>query len=159
LDNLLPPIPLHLATLGLLDHQIGFATLGHIVGPELVARFPSQGVVRTDELIAIVSEQGDLIAHLEACEWQGVIDTPLDYEGLIKSLAWRAAVQEDELGGDIQAEKPYSGNIQEEDDPQAEVKQRDDMMAEVVEVDGTADVSECDQVAKVTEKPGQGGCC
>jgi len=158
MDNLLPPIPLHLATLGMLDNEIGMATLGYIVGPQIVPRFPAEGVIRADELIAIVSEQGDLIAHLEACEWLGVVDSPLDLDGIVESLAWRAAVQEDDLGGDIEAEKPYSGNVAEEDDPQADVEERDDMTAEVVEVDGTAEVSECDQVAEITEKPGEGRC-
>jgi len=158
-ENLLPPIPLHLATLGLLDNEIGMATLGYIVGPQIVPRFPSDGVIRADELIAIVSEQGDLVAHLEACEWSGVLDAPLDVEGLIESLAWRAAVTEDDLGGDIEAEKPFTGKVDEEEGPRADIEERDDMTAEVVEVDGTAEVSECDRVAEVTEKPGEGGCC
>ena len=158
MDNLLPPIPLHLATLGMLDGQIGMATLGYIVGPDIVPRFPAEGTIRADELIAVVSEHGDLIAQLEACEWVGVVDSPLDLDGIVQSLAWRAAVQEDDLGGDIEAEKPYSGNVADESDPQADVEERDDMTAEVVEVDGTAEVSECDQVAEVTEKPGEGRC-
>lgn len=158
MDHLLPPIPLHLATLGLFDNQIGMATLGYIVGPQIVPRFPSEGVVRADELIAVVSEQGDLIAQLEACEWLGVVDSPLDFQGIVESLVWRAAVQEEDLGGDIRAERAYSGNVAQEDDPQAEVGARDDMTAEVVEVDGVAEVSECDQVAEITEKPGEGRC-
>lgn len=158
MDNLLPPIPKHLATLGLLDSQIGMATLGYIVGPEIVPRFPSDGVIRADELIAVVSEHGDLIAQLEACEWRGVVDSPLDMDGIVESLAWRAAVQEDDLGGDIEAEKPYSGKVEVEDDPQAEIEEREDLTAEVAEVDGTAEVSECDRVAEITEKPGEGRC-
>jgi hypothetical protein len=158
MDNLLPPIPLHLATLGMLDGQIGMATLGYIVGPDIVSRFPAEGVISAEAWIAVVSEQGDLIAQLEACEWLGVVDSPLDLDGIVESLAWRAAVQEDDLGGDIAAEKPYTGNVAEEDDHQADVEERDDFIAEVVEIDGAAEVSECDQVAEVTEKPGEGRC-
>jgi hypothetical protein len=142
----------------MLDGEIGMFTLGYIVGPDLVPRFPAEGVIRTDELIAIISEQGELVAQLEACEWLGVVDAPLDFDGIVESLAWRAAIQADDLGGDLEAEKPYSGNVVEEGEHEAEVEEREDLTAEVVEADGTAEVSECDQVAEVTEKPGEGRC-
>lgn len=158
MSNILPPIPLHLATLGLLDNQIGAATLGYIVGPEVVSRFPADGQVRADELIAVVSEQGELVAQLEACEWLGVVDAPLDLDGIIESLAWRAVVTGDEISGKIEAEKPYVGEVEGEGEPQVEIEERDDMVAEVIEVDGTAEVSECDGVAELTEKPGEGRC-
>jgi hypothetical protein len=158
MDNLLPPIPLHLATLGFLDNQIGFATLGYIVGPQVVSRFPSEGQIRADELIGVISEQGDLIAQLDACEWVGLVENPLDLDGIVESLVWRAVVTEDDLSGKIEAEKPYSGEVVEEEGLQADIEECDEMVAEVVEADGTAEVSECEQLAEMTEKPGEGRC-
>jgi hypothetical protein len=155
----LPPIPLHLATLGLLDNQLGAATLGYIVGPPVVSRFPAEGEVRPEAYVGLISEQGELVAQLEACEWQGAVESPLDLDGIVESLFWRAAVEEDDFGqGEVAAERPFSGEVAEEADPMAEVEGVEDWTAEVAEVDGAAEVTECEQTAVLEEKPGEGRC-
>jgi hypothetical protein len=155
----LPPIPLHLATLGLLDNQIGAATLGYIVGPAVVPRFPAEGTVRPEEYVGVISEQGELVAQLEACEWAGVVETPLDLDGIVESLFWRAAVQADDFGqGEVAGNRPFAGEVSDETDPTAGVEEGDDLVAEVTEVDGTAEVTECEKTAALEEKPGEGRC-
>lgn len=155
----LPPIPLHLATLGFLDNQVGMATLGYLVGPPVVSRFPAEGVVAPEAYVGLISEQGELVAQLEACEWRGAVGSPLDFDGIVESLFWRAAVEEDDFGqGEVAAERPFSGEVAEEADPTADVEGVEDWMAEVVEVDGAAEVTECEQTAVLEEKPGEGRC-
>jgi len=154
--DLLPPEPLHLATLGMLDNQIGMATLGYVVLPEVVPRFPAEGIVEADGLIATFTEES-LEATLQGIDWSAVATAALDVEGLLESVSWRVMLEAQDMEGKLSDDKPLQGEVEQEEDPWAEIAE-DDTVAEVEDTDQVAEVEDADQVAEVVEKPGEGRC-
>lgn len=158
MDLLLPPDPFHLSTLGLFDSEIGKSTLGYIVGPPIVPRFPANATVQEMAWLARVEPQADWWAKAQGQSWRGVLDTTVfDLEGLFGSTTHRAIVE---------AREEFQAIIQQADDLMGAVEPIEESASVqlggsvgVVE-DGAenATVQEAVPVGTVKDKPGE-GCC
>jgi len=157
-DTLLPPHPLHLATLGFLDNEIGIATLGYIVGPPIVVRFPADAIVQEMVWLARVDPMGDWLAAMQPNNWIAELDHKVfDLEGLFGSMTQRAIVE---------AHAEFEAIIQQADDLIGSVEVIEESAA--VQPDGTvgavegdvagATVQEVVPLGVVTETPGKGRC-
>jgi len=153
---LLPPHPLHLATLGLLDNEIGAATLGYIVGPPLVNRFPSA---------AVVQEQA----------WLGRVDIFPEWGATAQGLSWRASLEALGLEGELTS-STYKALVEALVELQATIGQVSELAAAVESVEesavvrpdgsvgvvedgaSSATVQEAVPVATVQDVPGKGKC-
>ncbi|MBW2170308.1 MAG: hypothetical protein JRG69_13830 [Deltaproteobacteria bacterium] len=158
MDILLPPDPFHLSTLGLFDSEIGKSTLGYIVGPPIVPRFPAEGIVQEMAWLARVEPQGDWWAKAQGQSWRGVLDTTVfDLEGLFGSTTHRAVVE---------AREEFLAIIQQADDLLGAVEsieesasvQPDGSVGAVEDGADSATVQEAVPVGTVKDKPGE-GCC
>lgn len=158
MDLLLPPDPFHLSTLGLFDSEIGKSTLGYIVGPPIVPRFPANAIVQEMAWLARVEPQGDWWAKAQGQSWRGVLDTTVfDLEGLFGSTTHHAVVE---------AREEFQAIIQQADDLMGAVESIEE--SAMVQVDGRVGVVESDvesatvqedvPVGVVVDVPGKGKC-
>lgn len=163
--DILPPIPEHLATLGMFDGQLGMATLGFIVEPDISPRFPFEVVVKGDKLLAFVEESG-LCGIVEAeGDLGGAVEGDiLDIFGIFIPNGLLTAVVDGErfdlegavVDGDMLLEWREDRN-----ELEAAVADGDELEAEVAEVDLEALVETVDDEfdgAEVEERPGEGRC-
>lgn len=155
-QQMLPPQPSHIATRGYWGGVYGIATRGYLVLPDVVPRFPAEGTIEAEDLVAFFREEV-LQATLEVIDWSAVAKSGFDVEGLIQDIVWRAMVEAQDMGGRLDGDKPFGGEVEQETDPWAEVEE-DEPVAEVEEADQAADVEECSETAVLVEKPGQGRC-
>jgi len=156
-NNLLPPIPEHLATLGMFDGPIGMATLGFIVGPDIVPHFPTDGLVEAEKLLGFVDEE-ELYALVEGIGEVAALEAQ-DFAGLFVPQRLTATVEEGHAG----LEAVVMG-----DKMSADVVDGDDLEATIAEVDLEAELAEeslealvtddDDLTASVEEAPGEGRC-
>lgn len=158
MDALLPPHPLHLATLGLLDNEIGIATLGYIVGPPIVVRFPAEASVQEMVWLARVEPRADWLAAMQPNNWIAELDHRVfDLEGLFGSLTHRAIVE---------SRAGFEAIVQQTEDLVGAVEAIEESAA--VHPDGTvgtvddgaasATVQEAVPIGVVIETPGKGKC-
>lgn len=158
MDTLLPPHPLHLATLGLLDNEIGIATLGYIVGPPIVVRFPAEATVQEMAWLARVDPEADWWASAQPRNWIAELDPKIfDLEGLFGSMTHRAVVE---------AQAEFQATVQQADDLIGAVEaieesasvQPDGTVGAVEDGAASATVQEARPVGVVIETPGKGKC-
>lgn len=158
MDALLPPHPVHLATLGLLDNEIGIATLGYIVGPPIVPRFPAEATVQEMVWLARVEPDGDWLATTQPCNWIAELDPKIfDLEGLFGSVTHRAVVE---------AREEFEAVVQQADDligavevmEESAVVQQDGRLGVVEDGSASATVQEAVPVGIVKDAPGKGKC-
>lgn len=157
MDTLLPPHPLHLATLGLLDNEIGAATLGYIVGPPVVPRFPSEATVQEMAWLARVSPEADWEAKAQSCNWGAVLDPRhFELDGLFESSFYRATV---ESHGEFEAmvrQQELAGAVEVVEE--SAVVQPGGSVGAVEDGAESATVQEAVPAGSVQDKPGE-GCC
>ena len=155
---LLPPHPLHLATLGLLDNEIGIATLGYIVGPAIVPRFPAEATVQEMAWLAWVDPEADWAAKTQPRNWIGELDTTVfDLEGLFGSVTHRAVVtSHEEFEAIIQQADDLIGAVEVVEE--SAVVQQDGRLGTVEDEAGSATVQEAVPVGTVSDEPGKGKC-
>jgi len=157
-DILLPPHPIHLATLGLLDNEIGIATLGYIVGPPIVPRFPSEAMVQEMAWLASVDSYGEWEAVDQSCNWLAELDSNIfDLEGLFGTSVYRAII---EVRGEFQAilrQKDALVGIVEAIEESASLE-LDGKIGSIETDSESATVQEAVPVGSVKDKPGE-GCC
>lgn len=158
MDDLLPPHPLHLATLGLLDNEIGIATLGYIVGPPIVVRFPAQATVQEMAWLARVDPEGDWLAAMQPNNWIAELDPKVfDLEGLFGSLTHRAIVESRvEFEAIVQQADDLIGAVEVIEESAA--VQPDGTVGAVGEGAASATVQEVVPLGVVIETPGKGKC-
>jgi hypothetical protein len=155
-QQMLPPQPFHIATKGRWGGVYGIATRGYLVLPDIVPRFPAEGAIEVEDLVALVREEV-LQAAIQAIDWSAVAKSGFDVEGLIQDIVWTAMVEAQDMEGLLGSDKVFGGEVEQETDPWAEVEE-DEPVAEVEETDQEADVEECSETAVLVEKPGQGRC-
>lgn len=88
------PHPHHIATRGYLGGAYAIAMRGYMTFPDVVARFPSQGMIEGETWVALLQETGDLTAVVEQYALRAGLSSPLDLDGILESLAWRAFLEE-----------------------------------------------------------------
>lgn len=156
-DLLLPPHPLHLATLGLLDNEIGAATLGYIVGPPIVPRFPSDAVVQEMAWLGRVDQPADWQATAQGLGWAAMLDQFFELHGELELLFSRARVEEaGELEAMVQQMADMAAAV-EDSDESAEVA-GDGSVGVVEDGAASATVQESVPVGIVQDVPGKGKC-
>lgn len=158
MENLLPPIPEHLATLGMFDGPLGMATLGFIIGPDIVPRFPAEGMLEAEKLFGFVDEEA-LYALVEGVGVSMAAVEEQDLAGIFAQQTLTGAVDASQGG----LEAMVDGNR-----ASAEVVEDDEMFgALVTEADFVAELAECDLegiidddelTASIEEAPGEGRC-
>jgi len=156
-QQMLPPQPFHIATKGRWGGVYGIATRGYLVLPDIVPRFPAEGVLEAEKLVAWFTEEG-LEATLDSVNWTAVAKSDFDVEGLVESLAWLAAMEAQDIDGVLAGDRPFGGEVEQETDPWAEIAPDDEHIAEIEEADDCAEIEECSDSAALVEKPGQGKC-
>ena len=155
-QQMLPPQPFHIATKGRWGGAYGIATRGYLVLPDVVPRFPAESFLESEKLVGLLTEE-ELEATLQSLDWSAVAKSGFDIESFIESLAWRAAMEAQDIGGALASDMPFGGEV-EQTDPWAEISSEGEPIAEVVEVDDSAEVEECSESGVLVEKPGQGKC-
>lgn len=158
MDTLLPPHPLHLATLGLLDNEIGIATLGYIVGPPIVPRFPAEATVQEMVWLARVESEADWWAKAQPQNWIAELDPSVfDLEGLFGSMTHRAVVEShEEFEAIVQQADDLIGAVEVIEESAA--VQPDGTVGSVDDGAASATVQEARPVGVVIETPGKGKC-
>lgn len=155
---LLPPHPVHLATLGLLDNEIGVATLGYIVGPPIVPRFPAEATVQEQVWLARVEPWPEWWAIAESCNWLAELDASLySLEGVLSLYFSRAQVED---RGQLLAliEQVESLVAKVEVVEESAVVQSGDTLGAVEDGAASATVQETVPIGVVVDKPGRGRC-
>jgi len=157
-DTLLPPHPLHLATLGLLDNEIGIATLGYIVGPPIVPRFPAEATVQEMAWLARVDPEADWWASTQPRNWIAALDPKIfDLEGLFGSTTHRAVVESRaEFEAVVQQADDLIGAVEAIEESAA--VQSDGTVGSVDDGAASATVQEAVPVGVIIETPGKGKC-
>jgi len=157
-DTLLPPDPFHLSTLGLFDSEIGKSTLGYIVGPPIIPRFPADATVQEMVWLARVEPESDWWAKAQPRNWIAELDPSIfDLEGLFGSTTHRAIVE---------AAEEFEAMIQQADDligsveviEESAVVQQDGRLGVVEDGAASATVQEAVPVGTVKDVPGKGKC-
>ena len=158
MDALLPPDPFHLSTLGLFDSEIGKSTLGYIIGPPIVPRFPAEATVQESVWLARVEPEADWWAKAQSRNWIAELDPSIfDLEGLFGSTTHRATVE---------AHGEFDATVQQDDDliaaveavEESAVVQQDGRLGTVEDGAGSATVQEAVPVGVVRDVPGKGKC-
>lgn len=147
------------------DGQLGMATLGFIVEPDISPRFPFEAAVEGDKLLAFVEESG-LWGLVEAeGDIRGVVQGDIfDIFGMFTPNGSLTVVVDGErfdlegtvVDGDMLLELREDMN-----ELKAAVADGDELEAEVAEMDLEALVETVDDEldgAEVEERPGEGGC-
>ena len=155
-QQMLPPQPFHIATRGRWGGAYGIATRGYLVLPDIVPRFPAEGVIEAEGLVALFTEES-LQVTLQEFDWSAITRSVIDIDGLVEDIAWRAMLEAQDMEGKLAGDKPFQGEVEQEADPWAEVTE-EEPVAEVEDADQSAQVEDSDQVAEVVEKPGEGRC-
>lgn len=156
-QQMLPPQPFHLSTRGRWGGAYGIATRGYLVLPDVVPRFPAEGVLEPEKLVGLLTEE-ELEATLQSLDWSAVAESGFDVNGFVEGLAWRAAMAAQDIDGALAGDIPFGGEVEQETDPWAEISSDGEHIAEVVEVDDSAEVEECSEMGELVEKPGEGKC-
>ena len=158
MDTLLPPDPFHLSTLGLFDSEIGKSTLGYIVGPPIVPRFPAEATVQEMAWLARVDPQADWWAKAQGVNWVGELDTTgFDLEGIFGASFYRAVVESwAEFHASIQQAEDLIATVEAIEESAA--VQPDGSVGVVEDGADSATVQEAVPIGTVKDKPGE-GCC
>ena len=158
MENLLPPHPLHLATLGLLDNEIGAATLGFIVGPPIAVRFPYDAQVQELAWLGWVNPEADWWATAQTRNWVSLLDSSIfDLNGILGPMAYKAVIESNDEFYSIIQQSDLVGDVEENNN--LAIVQGNAMVSSVQETDGSATVQESVPLGVVVDAPGKGGCC
>ena len=158
METLLPPDPFHVSTLGLFDSEIGKSTLGYIVGPPIVPRFPADAIVQEMRWAGYVEPEADWWAKAQPANWIAELDPKVfDLEGLFGSVTHRAVVESwAEFEATVQQAEDMLATV-EAIEESAELR-LDGTVGAVEDGASTATVQEAVPVGTVKDKPGE-GCC
>jgi len=159
LENLLPPIPEHLATLGMFDGQLGMATLGFIVEPDITPRFPAEGALEVEHWRGFVDEE-TLHALVEGISAEVATVEAQDLSGFLAPQTLTGAVQTTQDGLEAMVSSDRETATVTEDEDHAALVSELDFAAELAECDLEALINDDDDdlIASIEEAPGEGRC-
>lgn len=142
------------------DGQLGMATLGFIVEPDITPRFPAEGALEVEKWLGFVDEE-TLHALVEGVGSEAAAIESQDLAGLLAS-EWLTATVEAEQGGfeAMVIGDRASAEVTEVGEHDALVSEAPDFAAELAECDLEALVVDDDDelTASLEEAPGEGRC-
>ena len=157
MDNILPPIPFHIATRGYLGGAYGIATRGYLVLPDVISKFPAIGTVQYDGLTGTVYDDF-WAAMVQSSEIRAFLESSSDIEASLRFIFMNAKVDPVVWGkGEVVSlNKAFVGEVEsilfEVDIDDA------GLCVELHESDDQAEVQQCENSVIVEEKPGEGRC-